>query len=162
MLKEYCCYLYSKLYSGMSSNLFMNSSVLVIMSNVSASDIIKAISEEKTLALFDSIGTPGSDSEDLIKNAQLSRKQYYSRMSQLMKAGLIHRKKGKYYLTSLGKVTHDFYTSIQHAVNNYWKLKAIDSFEMSSDEISKDERVDLINALVGNDDKIKTILVDTS
>jgi predicted transcriptional regulator len=132
------------------------------VSKYSASDILKAISEQRTLALFNSIAVEKNDREDLTSKLELSRKQYYSRIDILMKAGLIKRQRGKYYLTCLGKVTYNFYKSIQHAVNNYWKLKAIDSFEMSDDVISKDERVELINALLGNDDKLRTILVDIS
>jgi hypothetical protein len=132
------------------------------MSKTSATDIINAISEEKSLALFSSIAMQTKDSEDLITGLQLSPKQYYSRIYALMRAGLIKRQRSKYYLTCLGKITYNSYTSIQHAVDNYWKLAAIDSFEMSSDNISKDERADLINALIGNDDKIKTILFDIS
>jgi predicted transcriptional regulator len=129
------------------------------MSKASALRVLNAISEEKTLALFDSIATTNSNSEGLLANAQLTRKQYYSRMSRLINSGLVHRKKGKYTLTSLGKVTYNSYTSIQYAVSNYWKLKAVDYFEIANDNISKDEVLNLINALIGNDDKLKTVLV---
>jgi hypothetical protein len=146
----------------MSSNLFMNSSLWVAMSKSSVPGILNAISEERSLALFKSIAIQKNDSEELISKLRLSPKQYYSRIYVLMKAGLIKRERGMYYLTSLGKVAYNFSLSLQHAVDNYWKLKAIDSFEMSRDEISKDERADLINALVGDDDKLKAIIVDIS
>jgi Mn-dependent DtxR family transcriptional regulator len=144
----------------MSFNLFMNSSLWLSMSKSSVSGILNAISEERSLALLENIAIQKNDSEELISKLKLSPKQFYSRIYLLMKAGLIKRERGKYYLTSLGKVTYNFSLSLQHAVNNYWKLMAIDSFEMSRDEISKDERAELINALVGDDDKLKAIIVD--
>jgi hypothetical protein len=155
-------YLSRQLYSGMSSNLFMKCSLCVAMSKSSVVGILNAISEERSLALLKSIAVKKNDSEELISKLNLSPKQYYSRIYVLMKAGLVKRLRGKYYLTCLGKVTYNFSVSLQHAVNNYWKLKAIDSFEMSRDEISKEERAGLINALVADDDKLKTILDDIS
>jgi hypothetical protein len=146
----------------MSSNLFMNFSLGKTMSKTSVTGIFNSISEKKSLALFNSIAIQRKDSKDLKTELQLTPKQYYSRMYVLMKAGLVKRERGKYCLTCLGKVTYNSYTSIQYAVDNYWKLKAIDSFEMSSDHISKDERVNMINALIGNDDKIKAILFSIS
>ena len=130
------------------------------MNESSVSGILHAISEERSLALFNSIAIEKNYSEHHIKKLEMSPKQYYSRIYVLMKAGLIKRQRGKYYLTSIGKVTHNLCTSLQYAVNNYWKLKAIDSFKASTNEISKDERLDIINALVGDDDKLKAILVD--
>jgi predicted transcriptional regulator len=131
----------------------------MVMSKSSPSDILKAISEEKTSALFNAIAIETSNSHDLIIKLKLSRRQYYSRLYALMKAGLIKRERSKYYLTSLGKVTYVFYTIVQHAVNNYWKLKAIDSLEISTGKITKEERINLINALIDND-RLKRILVD--
>ena len=43
-------------------------------------------------------------------------------------AGLVTRKNKKHYLTSLGKIVYELQITAQKAINNYWKLKAIDSF----------------------------------
>ena len=67
----------------------------------------------KVLSYFDN----AKDSEDLITGLHLSSKQYYSRIQALMRAGLIKRQRSKYYLTCLGKITYNSYTSIQHAVD---------------------------------------------
>lgn len=59
----------------------------------------------------------------------------------MIKAELIKRQNGKYFLTSFGKIVYDFQAKVGHAVTNYWKLKAIDSFEISrvTDGVSKDD-----------------------
>jgi predicted transcriptional regulator len=122
-------------------------------------DVLKAISEEETLELFRIVALTKPDATDIIKSkTRLTRKQYYSRMSKLMKAGLIKRKNGKYSLTAFGKIVYDIILiKIQNAINNYWKLKAIDSLEMSND-LPLEERKKLVDELIDNQE-IKAILV---
>jgi Mn-dependent DtxR family transcriptional regulator len=59
----------------------------------------------------------------------MARKQYYSRLNHLINAGLVTRKSGKYFLTSSGKEVYELRILIGQAVENYWKLEAIDSIE---------------------------------
>ena len=90
--------------------------------------------------------------------AKLTRKQYYSRMSSLMKAGLIKRKNGKHTLTAFGKIIYNIVEiKIENAVNNYWNIKAIDSLE-ASDHLPLEERKKLIDNLLDTQE-IKDILV---
>jgi len=84
----------------------------------------------------------------------LSSKQYYSRTAQMIKKGLIRRDKGHLFLTSLGKISYHSLLKIDHAIKNYWKLKAIESMQDSS-ELRRDERTRIIKTIIGND---KTIL----
>src|ERR671938_614535 len=111
--------------------------------------VLKSISDEESLELFRSIGTNGSDSVSLRNKIKITRKQYYSRMSRLMKVGLIKRKNGKHTLTAFGKVIYDTQITIQDAINSYWKLKAIDSLEVS-DDLPLEERKKLIDSLIEN------------
>ena len=68
-----------------------------------------------------------------------------------MDVGLIKRNNGKYFLTLLGKVVYDTQMIIGKALTYYWKLKAIESVEMSSNiEIPKEELTQLINTLIDN------------
>jgi hypothetical protein len=88
----------------------------------------------------------------------LTTKQYYSRISGLLNAGLIRKHKGKYSLTLLGYVVYDTQMTIGKALAYYWKLKAIESITMSSDAtLPEGESTQLINALIDND-QIKEIL----
>ncbi len=123
---------------------------------VSVVEILEAISDVKSLKLFNSIATKGGNSEDLSVQLKLSRKEYYSRMSRLMKTGMVKRKNGKHFLTAFGKVIYDAQVTVKKAVESYWKLKAIDSIDLS-DEITVKERDKLIQTLV-DDVEIREIL----
>ena len=127
--------------------------------SVSLSNILSVISDDKSFALFRTIavenGDDGSDSEFLTSKTKLTRKQYYSRMSDMTKAGLLKRKRGKYFLTSLGKVVYNNLRIIESALSNYWKLKAIDSFEIVT--APDEERNKIIDDLI-DDYQIKEIL----
>jgi CheY-like chemotaxis protein len=122
----------------------------------SINDIQSSISDSKTLDLLKTISLEPCKSEVLFNKAKFTRKQYYSRITQLTKAGLIRRSKEKYFLTSFGKVVCRHWLGIERALHNYWQLKALDSLEML-DHISIEQR----KVLVGNfidDREIRDIL----
>ena len=98
----------------------------------SVTDVLKKISDYKTLTLFNSIAVSNEDGNIRLREMNLSKKQYYSRLSGLMDAGLIRRRKGKYSHTLVGKIVYDAHLNIGKALSYYWKLKAIESIEMSS------------------------------
>ena len=98
----------------------------------SITDVLKKISDDKTLTLFNSIAVSNEDGNIRLREMNLSKKQYYSRLSGLMDAGLIRRRKGKYSHTLVGKIVYDAHLKIGKALLYYWKLKAIESIEMSS------------------------------
>ena len=80
-------------------------------------------------------------------------------MSSLTNAGLVKRQRGRYLLTAFGKVIFSaqksLETKIESALNNYWKLKAIDSLEMPS----REENDKVISMLIDNHE-IKGILIN--
>ena len=130
------------------------------MSNIeghSVADIINTISDNKSLDLFCSIAKGSVESEVLKETKTLTRKQFYTRTSQLLHAGLIQRNKGSFSLTSLGSIVFHAQHVIETGVNNYWKLKAIDSIA-SSAEIGEHERMKLIKTII-DDSRIESILV---
>jgi len=122
------------------------------------SDILRAISDDKSLLLFDTIALSSGNTDILIRKLGLTRKQYYSRMYALTNAGLITRSNGKYSLTSFGKIVYEAQILIGKAKQNYWKLKAIDSIESSGHELSSEERCKIINSLIVDND-LKEILL---
>ncbi|MFL6324011.1 MAG: hypothetical protein ACJ72C_04510 [Nitrososphaeraceae archaeon] len=65
-------------------------------------DVLEAMSDNRSLELFRTIALTRTDSDTLISKTKLTCKQYYSRMSRLMNAGLIKMKQGKYTLTAFG------------------------------------------------------------
>ena len=134
------------------------------MSNItqrfpSITDILKKISDDKSLILFNRIAISDGDTYILLKEMNLTTKQYYSRVTGLLNTGLIKRHKGKYSITLFGKVVYDAQMIIGKALTYYWKLKAIESVKMSSDvRFPKEELTQLINAMIDNH-FIKDILI---
>jgi hypothetical protein len=131
---------------------------------VSLAGSLKAIADEKTLTLFNTIAAEGGNTDTLRKKAAFTRKQYYMRISLLMKAGLIRRNNGIYSLTSLGKVVYAAQSLVGEAVDNYWKLKAIDSIESSernnsNNAFSTEERKKIMDSLIDKESEIKDILL---
>jgi DNA-binding HxlR family transcriptional regulator len=136
------------------------------METVSLANILSAISNENALAVFKTIADTKGDTDVLRTKLNISRKQYYSRMSGLLKAGLVKRKNGRYSLTIFGELVYDAAMTLEKAFNNnnYWKLKAIDSFEIApgqgqGHELSIEERNKIIDTLLRDDQKIKDILL---
>jgi predicted transcriptional regulator len=119
-------------------------------------NIIKSISNAKSIELFRIVAHTKLDTDILISKTKLTRKQYYSRMSSLSEAGLVKRKNGKYTLTTFGKVIYDSIATMENAINYYWKLKAIDSLEISKD-LPAEERKKILDNLIG-DQHIMTVL----
>jgi predicted transcriptional regulator len=126
-------------------------------------EIIKLISDDKSLLIFNTIFLASGDSSDvLINQLKLTRKQYYSRITRLVKAGLVKRQKGRYFLTSFGTVIYDAQRLLGNAVKNYWKLKALDSLGgADNDTIPEDERNKIIDQMITNR-QIKEILLSKS
>ena len=123
--------------------------------------VLKKISDDKTLTLFNSIAGVDGDKNIPLKELGLTTKQYHTRISGLLNAGLITRHKGKYFLTLLGKVVYDCQLTIGKALTYHWKLKAIESIEMSAavkSGLPEGELAQLIDTLIDNH-QIKDILM---
>jgi hypothetical protein len=133
----------------------------------SITDVLKKMSDDKALSLFNSIAISRGFRNIILREMNLSPKQYYSRLSGLVDAGLIRKFEGRYLLTLVGKIVYDAQINIGKALSYYWKLKAIESIEMSSPgaRITKEELKQLIDALIDNhfikDFLIKKSLFDT-
>jgi hypothetical protein len=134
----------------------MSDKNIILISKVT---VLSAIFERNASDIFRFIASTQSNSDILLTRLKLTRKQFYSRMSLLIKAGLVKKERGSYLLTAFGKVIHsaqlDLEAKFQIALDNYWKLKAIDSLQMSSGE----ERKRVISALI-DDQEIKRALLN--
>jgi predicted transcriptional regulator len=69
--------------------------------------VLRTISDDKSMELFKIIAQGSIESESLKSKTKLTRKQYYSRLSRMTKAGLVRKKSGKYLLTAFGKIVYD-------------------------------------------------------
>jgi len=130
------------------------------MGFLSIVDVVEAISDDKSLMLFNTIAQASGDSDNLKSTLKLTRRQYYSRMSGLLNAGLVIRKSGNYFLSSFGRVVYEAQMLIEKGIQNYWKLKAIDSIESSpgSSQLPSEEYNRLIANLI-EDNKIRDTLI---
>jgi predicted transcriptional regulator len=121
------------------------------------SEVFKALSDDKALMIFNTIALGPGDSIRLSDNLNLSRKQYYSKMERLSKQGLVTRKNGKYYLTTLGKVLYELQLVLGIAIDNFWKLKAIDSLQ-NPDNLPELELARLIDTIIDSEELKNAIL----
>jgi DNA-binding HxlR family transcriptional regulator len=126
----------------------------------SLAEVINLISDDKSLLIYKTIFLASGDSSEILRTQlKLTRKQYYSRISRLTKAGLVKRQKGRYFVTSFGKVIYEAQRLLESAVKNLWSLKAIDSLGVAIDDnVPKEERVKIINLMISNP-QIKEILL---
>jgi hypothetical protein len=122
---------------------------------VSVSDVLKAVSDDKSLVLFNTIGLATEDSGNLMKILKLTRKQYYSRINMMVDSGIIRRIRGKYFLTSFGKIIYEAQKLICKATIHTSKLKAVDLLD--TPEFSAAEYSKIVDTLI-QDDEIKQIL----
>jgi hypothetical protein len=74
----------------------------------------------------------------------------------MISVGLIKRRRRKLVLTAFGKVVFESQKIVEFANNNQWKLKALDSIDLS-DELPKEERRKLLDKLIESK-QIKEIL----
>jgi hypothetical protein len=121
--------------------------------------LLKTIADDKSLLLFNMIALSNGDTDVFLRSSGLTRKQYYSRLSTLLNAGVVKRVKGKYSLTTCGVILYHAQELVAKAVNHYWKLRAIDSIKVSgSGELPQDQLYVIIDKLIANQE-IKNILL---
>jgi predicted transcriptional regulator len=121
-------------------------------------DVLKTIADDKSLLLFNTIALSNVDSDMVISALAFTRKQYYSRLSALLKADLVKRVRGKYSLTTFGVLVYHTQETIRKAIDQYWKLKAIDSIRVSANELPQEQFHAIIDKLI-TDQEIKNILL---
>jgi hypothetical protein len=123
-------------------------------------EIIQIISDDKSVLLLQTIFLASGDTSEVLRTrVKLGRKQYYSKMSRMSKAGLLKRQKKGYYVTAFGKVILDAHRLVVSAVKNHWKLKAIDSLKVANHVlVPEEERVKIIERMIGNQ-QIRQILL---
>jgi len=121
-------------------------------------DILTAISDDKSLTMFSTIALMPAGNDILIRKSGLNRRQYYVRMSSMTKAGLISKRNGKYFVTSFGRFVYDAHRLIIKATENFWKLRAIESFESSDRRMSTEGLSEIVGRLIVEDDLKEIIL----
>ena len=125
----------------------------------SITSVLKVMSDEKALVLFNKVVVSNNSRTISLKEISVTSKEYYSRLSGILKAGLIKRHKGRYIPTLLGRVVYDSQMVIEEALSQYWKLKVIDQIETSHSDLPTEEVKRLIEVLIDNH-RIKDVLMN--
>lgn len=133
------------------------------MESVSVAQILSTISNGNALTVFKIIAETRGDTELIRMKLNVTRRQYYFILYNLLNAGLVKRKNKRYSLTVFGEVVYDYTMILERALNsnNYWKLKAIDLLEIAPDQsndLSTGERNKIIDTLLKDDMKIRSII----
>jgi predicted transcriptional regulator len=84
--------------------------------------ILSKTSDEKAIDLFANIANSNGYKSNSVKG-DMTAKQYYSRITGLMNAGLIKRYKGRYSLTLLGIVVYYSLMTMRNTIENEPKLR---------------------------------------
>src|SRR5437867_4663813 len=134
-------------YTGLKESGY--SKQLVLCKSPQIADVINAISDDKSLTIFNTVALSAGKTDILISTLGLTCKQFYSKMERLTKQDLLVRRNGRYFLTTLGKVLYELQTILGVALNNYWKLKAIDSLQIPAG-LPEFELNKLIDSLLEN------------
>ena len=132
---------------------------------MSIEDVLKALSDNKALVLFNTIALSDVDNNNItnqisIRKLGLTRRQYYSRLSRLTEIGLIRKQNGRYSLTLLGNMIYEIHISTSKILSYHWKLKAIDSIQMSVPgcaRLPEEEFSKVVNTLI-DDPKITNMV----
>lgn len=129
------------------------------MQSIKVSDVFDAVADDSTIELFRVIvqSNEGASTDFLRNKMVLTRKQYYTRLYKLSRCGLIKRKDSSYFATALGKVLFDALATIENALNNYWRIKVVDTLD-TTEGIPADEQRRLVETLI-KDQGIKSILM---
>jgi hypothetical protein len=102
----------------------------------SLGSILHTVSDEKSLILLDMIANEfdkGADKDSLLEKIDLTRKQFYLRISSLRSTGLISRILGRYCITSFGKINYELQLLLGMAVDIHVEALKIEEPPVSSD-----------------------------
>lgn len=119
-------------------------------------NVYKALSNESSVRLFTSIANSNNGTQFSMTDFSLSKVQYYNKIKDLRSAGLIFKLKGKYNVTSFGKVIFTLVKMLDKAAQEHWKLQAIDV--MNSAKAMGTDKSKVIDILL-DDIEIKEILL---
>jgi hypothetical protein len=109
--------------------------MLKIRTLPSLDSILHAVSDEKSLILLKMIANEfdeGADKDSLLEKINLTRKQFYLRISSLLSTGLINRILGRYCITSFGKINYEIQLLLGMAVDIHISASKIEDIPLSS------------------------------
>jgi DNA-binding HxlR family transcriptional regulator len=124
---------------------------------VTESQILQILSNKISLDIFYEIARNPITSDNLRRTIGITNKQFYSRYSELIKAGLVKRKLNANSLTAFGKVIYHAQTKITRASQRNSVLNAIDAL-IANTAIPTQERQEVIDKLI-DDSELKRVVL---
>lgn len=120
-------------------------------------EILKMVTNENTLKILNQIIDYNNNNDNdkdgntlSLSKIGLTRKQFYTKLNELITRDIIKREKGKYYLTRFGKIVYDltfeYMRKLDSVIEDCWKFKALDLLDIS-DEFTNDEKRKIMEQL---------------
>ena len=126
---------------------------------VSNLDVLEAISDQHSINIITALSKHATNPDDLMHMLNITRKQFYTRSSRLLKIGIISRKNRKITLTSFGRLVYKAQSKIAAAFSHSSELKMIDAIKSHSG-MSEDEQKKIIDRLL-DDPELKNLVTRT-
>ena len=123
---------------------------------VSNLDVLEAISDQLSIDIIAAISKHATNPDDLMQMLNITRKQFYTRSSRLLKIGIISRKGGEIILTSFGRLVYKAQSKIATAFSHSSELRMIDVLKSHSG-MSEDELKRIIDKLL-DDSELKNLV----
>ena len=124
---------------------------------VSNLDVLEAISDKLSIDIITALSKQPTNSDNLMQTLDITRKQYYTRSSKLLKLGIISRKDGDLILTSFGRLVYKAELKIAAACSNSSELRMIDVIKSDSGMSEGEQRV-IIDKLLDESELKKFVL----
>jgi DNA-binding HxlR family transcriptional regulator len=126
-------------------------------------EILKMVMNENTLKILNQLTDNNNNNNNdkdgntlSITKIGLTRKQFYTKLNELTTRGLIKKEKGKYYLTTFGKIVYDltseYKNNLYSVIEDCWKFKTLDLLDIS-DEFTHDEKHKIMEHLFNHINK---------
>ena len=114
----------------------------------SACKLLSVLSRQDTLVLFMRIRDGLYSNKNSSGLLNLTRKQYYTRLRNLVDAGLVKKNGDSYTHTTFGSLIYENYLAVMlKGIRNFKHIQMIDALK-ESQGLSKDEVTDLMNVVL--------------
>jgi hypothetical protein len=137
------------------------------MLDINKWDLLKTLSDKSSMEIFQHLArsyeTKNFRGTSIpITETSMTRRQYYKRMAEMIKMGLVIRhNNGKYSLSSFGILIHFHLRGIDKIIDHFWKIQAVDAMKnaVSSKKLNEDEFQKAVEGLI-EDEAIKKLLLE--
>jgi predicted transcriptional regulator len=114
-------------------------------------ELLSVLSRRDNLTIFMSAADEKGLNADLSTHQHLGipKKTYYTRLRQLITAGLVRKSEGTYIHTTLGSVVYQKHSELMHQMRNIKNFRMIDALK-SSKEFTDEDIKDFVGKLVSD------------